>query len=98
MLYVVVALAADHAGRPPWYIQVLNGTSYAKLASQNQTRNIVVPAVRGQILDDVGNTLVTNHTKLVVSVDMMTCPSGSRRRRGGAEAAGAPARTRRTSC
>ncbi len=31
-----------------------------------------MPAVRGQILDDVGNQLVTNQTALVVSVDMMT--------------------------
>ena len=38
----------------------------------NQTRNVIVPAVRGQILDDVGNRLVTNQTALVVSVDMMT--------------------------
>ena len=59
----------------------MNGTSYVKLASANQTRNIVVPAVRGQILDDVGHALVTNRTALVVSVDMMTL---SRRPDGGA--------------
>ena len=59
----------------------MNGTSYVKLASANQTRNTIVPAVRGQILDDMGNALVTNRTALVVSVDMMTL---SQRPDGGA--------------
>src|SRR2546430_15174671 len=54
-----------------WYLQVMNNTAFTKLASANQTRNVIVPAVRGQILDDVGNRLVTNKTALVVSVDMM---------------------------
>ena len=72
VLYVVVASLLITLGGRLWYIQVMNGTSYVKLASSNQTRNIVVPAVRGQILDDVGNALVTNRTSLVVSVDMMT--------------------------
>ena len=72
VLYVVVFTLLITLGGRLWYIQVMNGTSYVKLASQNQTRKIIVPAVRGQILDDVGNALVTNHTELVVSVDMMT--------------------------
>jgi penicillin-binding protein 2 len=72
VLYVVVFTLLITLGGRLWYIQVLNGTNYVKLASQNQTRNIIVPAVRGQILDDVGNALVTNRTELVVSVDMMT--------------------------
>ena len=72
VLYVVVASLLITLGGRLWYIQVMNGTSYVKQASANQTRNIVVPAVRGQILDDVGNALVTNRTSLVVSVDMMT--------------------------
>lgn len=72
VLYVVVASLLITLGGRLWYIQVMNGTSYVKLASQNQTRNIIVPAVRGQILDDQGNALVANRTALVVSVDMMT--------------------------
>ena len=80
VLYVVVFSLLITLGGRLWYIQVMNGTSYVKLASQNQTRKIVVPAVRGQILDDVGDTLVTNRTKLVVSVDMMTL---SQRKDGG---------------
>ena len=38
----------------------MNNSSFTKLAEQNQTRNVIVPAVRGQILDDVGSQLVTN--------------------------------------
>jgi penicillin-binding protein 2 len=54
-----------------WYLQVMNTSTFTRLASANQTREVTVPAVRGQILDDVGNQLVTNQTALVVSVDMM---------------------------
>jgi len=72
VLYVVVASLLITLGGRLWYIQVMNGTSYVKLAAANQTRNIIVPAVRGQILDDLGNAMVANRTSLVVSVDMMT--------------------------
>ncbi|HYZ53849.1 MAG TPA: penicillin-binding protein 2 [Streptosporangiaceae bacterium] len=72
VLYVVVASLLITLGGRLWYIQVMNGTSYVKLASANQTRNIIVPAVRGKILDDVGNALVSNRAALVISVDMMT--------------------------
>jgi penicillin-binding protein 2 len=72
VLYVVVFTLLITLGGRLWYIQVMNGTSFVKLASQNQTRKIIVPAVRGQVLDDEGNALVGNRTELVVSVDMMT--------------------------
>ena len=72
VLYVVVASLLITLGGRLWYIQVMNGTSYKTQAVANQTRNIVVPGVRGQILDDTGQALVTNQTELVVSVDMMT--------------------------
>src|SRR6202012_2678137 len=72
VLYVVGFTLLITLGGRLWYIQVMNGTSYVKLASQNQTRKIIVPAVRGQVLDDEGNPLVANRTELVVSVDMMT--------------------------
>src|ERR1700728_276925 len=72
VLYVVAAAMLISLGGRLWYLQVMNNTAYTKLAAQNQTRNVLVPAVRGQILDDVGNELVTNTDALVVSVDMMT--------------------------
>ena len=72
VLYVLAAAMLISLGGRLYYLQVLNNTSFTKLAEQNQTRDVIVPAVRGQILDDVGNQLVTNQTALVVSVDMMT--------------------------
>ncbi|HEY7486436.1 MAG TPA: penicillin-binding protein 2 [Streptosporangiaceae bacterium] len=69
VLHVLVAsLLVSLAGRL-WYLQVLNGSQYDRVAAENRTRDIVVPAVRGQILDDVGRPLVRNRTALVVSVD-----------------------------
>jgi penicillin-binding protein 2 len=72
VLYVIAAAMLVSLGGRLWYLQVMNNTSFTKLAEQNQTRDVIVPAVRGQILDDVGSQLVTNRTALVVSVDMMT--------------------------
>ncbi len=70
VLYVIAfAMLAGLGGRL-YYLQVMDSTAYTKLAAQNQTRDVLVPAVRGQILDDVGNQLVTNQTALVVSVNM----------------------------
>jgi penicillin-binding protein 2 len=80
VLYVVVAVMLATLGGRLWYLQVMNGTQYKTLAMANQTRTIVVPAVRGQIFDDAGRALVTNQTSLVVSVDMMQL---SRERDGG---------------
>jgi len=72
VLYAVVAAMLISLGGRLWYLQVMNNTAFTKLAAANQARDVIVPAVRGQILDDVGNRLVTNKTALVVSVDMMT--------------------------
>ncbi|MQA87823.1 MAG: penicillin-binding protein 2 [Streptosporangiales bacterium] len=65
---LVVSLLATLLGRL-WYVQVLTGDEYARVAAANRTREIVVPAVRGWILDDAGRPLVRNRTALVVSVD-----------------------------
>ena len=72
LVYVLAAAMLVSLGGRLYYLQVMNNSSFTKLAEQNQTRNVIVPAVRGQILDDVGGRLVTNTTSLVVSVDMMT--------------------------
>src|SRR2546421_4326568 len=71
VLCAVAAAMLIALGGRLWYLQVMNNTAFTKLAAANQTRSVIVPAVRGQILDDVGNRLVTNKTALVVSVDMM---------------------------
>jgi penicillin-binding protein 2 len=52
-----------------WFLQVRDGEKYVRAASSNQIREVVTPAVRGQILDDQGRPLVDNRTGLVVSVD-----------------------------
>jgi penicillin-binding protein 2 len=70
VLYLLVAAMLITLGGRLWYVQVMNTDSYKQLAAASQTRDIVVPAVRGQILDDVGNQLVRNKTALVVSVNM----------------------------
>jgi penicillin-binding protein 2 len=72
VLYAVVAIMLASLGGRLWYLQVMNTTAFTKLAAENQTRHVAVPAVRGQILDDTGAALVSNQTELVVSVDEMT--------------------------
>ncbi|WP_329521716.1 penicillin-binding protein 2 [Spirillospora sp. NBC_01491] len=80
VLYVLVAaLLLVLAGRL-WTMQVLDGRHYRQVAADNRTRDIVVPAVRGVILDDQGRLLVRNRTALVVSVDRTTL---SRQKDGG---------------
>lgn len=72
VLYVIVAAMVIALGGRLWYVQVMSGGQYKALAMVNQTRDIVVPAVRGSITDNEGNKFVTNQTSLVVSVNMMT--------------------------
>jgi penicillin-binding protein 2 len=71
VLYAVVAALLFSLGGRLWYLQVMTGVSYASAATQDQTRTVIVPPVRGQILDDTGQPLVNNHTALVVSVNRM---------------------------
>ncbi|MFD0687545.1 penicillin-binding protein 2 [Actinomadura fibrosa] len=69
VLYVLVgALLLVLVGRM-WSLQVLEGSHYQQIAAENRTRDIVVPAIRGMILDDQGRALVRNRSALVVSVD-----------------------------
>ncbi len=70
VLYLLVAAMLVALGGRLWYLQVMDGTQYKQLAAANQTREVVVPAVRGEILDDEGNPLVSNQSSLVVSVNM----------------------------
>jgi penicillin-binding protein 2 len=70
-LYVIVVAAVVVLGGRLWYLQVLDTTQYKALAAVNQTRQIVVPAVRGAITDDTGSPFVRNETEMVVSVNML---------------------------
>jgi penicillin-binding protein 2 len=52
-----------------WYLQVATGSGYASLANHEQIRTVVVPPLRGRILDDTGRALVTSRSSLVVTVN-----------------------------
>jgi penicillin-binding protein 2 len=71
VLYAVVAALLITLGGRLWYLQVMTGKSYAQLAALDQTQTVITPSVRGQILDDGGQPLVTNASSLVVTVNMM---------------------------
>jgi penicillin-binding protein 2 len=70
-LYALTVAAVVVLGGRLWYLQVLDTTQYKALAQVNQTRSIVVPAVRGAITDDTGTPFVRNETEMVVSVNML---------------------------
>ena len=70
-LYAIALAMLVVLGGRLWYLQVLDTSQYKALASVNQTRTIVVPAVRGMITDSAGQPLVTNQSSMTVSVDMM---------------------------
>ena len=53
-----------------YYIQISKHLSYVALANQDQIRDIVEPAVRGNIVSDNGQPLVTQSSSLVVAVNM----------------------------
>jgi penicillin-binding protein 2 len=66
---VVTALLAVLGARL-WYVQVTLHRSYVALANEDRIRNIVEPSVRGEILSDDGQPLVTESSSLVVAVNM----------------------------
>ena len=65
---LVASLVVTLLGRL-WFVQVLEGESYAREAQANRVREVIVPAVRGEILDIKGRPLVTNRPALVVTVN-----------------------------
>jgi penicillin-binding protein 2 len=64
---LVLSLVGTLLGRL-WYLQVLAGDQYEKIAADNGRGAIAERATRGRILDDMGRPLVTNRTSLVVSI------------------------------
>ncbi|MEU7063774.1 penicillin-binding protein 2 [Streptomyces sp. NPDC046161] len=63
---VVFSLLLTLGGRL-WYLQIRNGQEYTDEAKNNNTQQVVQPAVRGSILDDRGVALADNETRMVVS-------------------------------
>ena len=70
VLYLLVASLLVVLGWRLWFVQVMSGASLASQANQEQTERVIVPSVRGEILDDTGSPMVDNHSALVVSVNM----------------------------
>ena len=65
---LVISLLATLLGRL-WYLQVLAGPQYQQAAADNQVRDIVTAAPRGEIVDDTGAVFATNRTALIIAVD-----------------------------
>ncbi len=57
-----------------WFLQVLSGDQYLKLASVNRVRTIDVAAPRGQIVDRSGNVLVDSKPAIAVQVSPADLP------------------------
>jgi penicillin-binding protein 2 len=66
---VVLALLAALCVRL-YYVQVKQHVNYVALATQDQVRTIVEPAVRGGIVSDDGQPLVTQTSSLTIAVNM----------------------------
>jgi penicillin-binding protein 2 len=64
-----------------WYLQVLSGDKYLAQAQNNQIRDIVVPAPRGDILDRNGRVLVDNRVSIAVQVQFEKLPAARSSRR-----------------
>lgn len=52
-----------------YFLQVLDQDKLVQTANRQQTREVVLAAPRGAVVDDRGRPLVTNRTSLVVSVN-----------------------------
>ncbi|MDX6669973.1 MAG: penicillin-binding protein 2 [Solirubrobacteraceae bacterium] len=63
-----------------WYLQVLSGEKYLAEASNNQLRDVVIPAPRGDILDRNGRVLVDNRVSIAVQLRANEVPPRGPRR------------------
>src|SRR5436305_127479 len=57
-----------------WYLQVLSGDKYVAQAQNNQIRDVVVPAPRGDILNRNGRVLVDNRVSIAVQAQVEKLP------------------------
>lgn len=65
---LLVALLGTLVARLAW-VQFVDAPRYAQAAQRNESRDIVVPAARGAILDRAGRPLVASRESLSVAVD-----------------------------
>lgn len=65
---LLFALLATLFGRL-WFLQVVSSEQFQQAAVDNRAREVLVPAMRGSIVDARGRTLVGNRVSLVITVD-----------------------------
>jgi len=65
---LVFSLLATLVARA-FFLQVVEGPALQAQAHRNSAREIVTPAVRGLILDQLGRPLVSNRTSTIVTID-----------------------------
>jgi penicillin-binding protein 2 len=63
-----------------WYLEVLSGDKYKAEAQNNQVREQIVHAPRGEITDRHGQVLVSNRTALALQLNMTELPTSHERR------------------
>ncbi len=72
VLRVLVLSLLATLGARLYYLQVLDKNKLTQTANAQHTRQIILPAPRGSVVDDLGRPLVDNRTALVVAVDRST--------------------------
>jgi len=65
---LVLALLLTLIGRL-FEVQLLSGEEYRAAAAEGRTREVLIPAVRGAVLDQAGRPLIGSRVTLVVTVD-----------------------------
>lgn len=76
---IVVAIAVTAFGVVLfrlWFLQVLSGQEFRRLADDNRLRSVKLVAARGVILDRTGTILVDNRPGLAVGIRPMDVPKG----------------------
>lgn len=68
---LVISLLATLGARL-YYLQVLDKNKLTQTANAQHTRQVILAAPRGSVVDDVGRPLVDNRTALVIAVDRST--------------------------
>ena len=72
VLYIAIAALMLGLVTRVWYLQLKTGSAYAAQATAERVREVIEPAVRGQITDDLGTAIVDSRSALVIAVSLPT--------------------------
>ncbi|HVX43571.1 MAG TPA: penicillin-binding protein 2 [Mycobacteriales bacterium] len=75
VLRVLVLSLLVTLGTRLYFLQVVDKNHLKQTANDQHTRSVVLPAPRGEIVDDEGRPLADNQTDLVIAVDRSTVES-----------------------